>query len=443
MLSIRRIERGRFFVLLSSLLLIVMACSPPAGLPFIGGAQPTPTLAVEALATATLAVEAVETEGLETPESPEATETPEPLATPTETLEAEMAPPSPVVTTTVAIAPPEATVIAPPLPGPAGLGFTAYSDPEYGFSLSYPQDWVFDSPRAGTVAFAPSGEALIQSAGAFFGLDAVTWNGDTAREVMGDYLDHMAQIGPEVETTDLKEVVVGNAMGVGVDLRSVNETTDEATQGFALGAVAGGRGYVVVAAALEKDWPRLSTIFTGMVDSIEFVGGEMPEIPSVTGSPEPGTPMPSPTPGGGEQPGPEETPVGTPVPPGEALSLQVLVAGMSPGFVRVTLSNRSGQNWYVDDLDFAGGVLNLEVVDPATGLRVSRVLPVTPAEPATRLLPPGEALVVDIKLAEAYALANLDTYKIVAVYQSGRNAAGQQPFWEGTLTSAPVDVFVP
>jgi hypothetical protein len=432
---IRRIKRGGFFVLLAGLLLVVVACAPP-GLPFIGAARPTPTLAVEEVETAVTApTEPVGAEVLETP-----------TAQPTDTPETVMATPLPVTTPTATIiAPPEATVIAPSPAGPAEFEFIAYSDPEYGFSLNYPQDWVLDSPRPGTVAFAPSGEALVQGAGAFFGLDAVTWSGDTAQEVMGNYLAHMAQIGPGVETAPPREVVVGNVMGVGVDLQSVSEASGETTQGFALSAVAGGRGYVVVAAALEKDWPALSTVFTRMVESIEFAEGEMPEVPALVGTPgatpEPGTPMPSPTPGGGEQPAPEKTPVGTPVPPGEALSLQV--AGMSPGFVRVTLFNRSGQNWYVDDLDFARGVLSLEIMDPATGLRVSRLSPVVPAEPATKLLPPGEALVVDIKLAEAYALSNLGTYKIVAVYQSERNVAGQQPFWQGTLTSAPVDVFVP
>jgi hypothetical protein len=437
MLILRRIKQGRLFVLATALLLVT-ACSLPA-LPFVG-AEPTPTLPpVEGMeATVTESAEPVESEE---PVETEMPETPTPTATP----EAEMTTPSPVPIFTPATASPEATATATSIPGPAGLKFTAYADPEYGFSLDYPQDWVLDTPRAGTVAFVPSGEALIQGTGAFFGLDAVTWSGDTAEEVLESYVDHMARTAPEVETTDPRQVVVGNVMGMGIDLHSVNEISGETTQGFALSAVAGGRGYVVVAAALEKDWPRLSTIFTKMVESAQFADGELLEIPAVTGTPTatPGieTPALSPTPGG-EQPGVERTPIGTPVPPGEALSLQVM-AGVSPGFVHVALFNYSGQNWYVDDLDLASGVLNLEIMDPATGLRISRVLPVAPAEPATRLLPPGEALDVKIRLTGAYAFARSGTYRVVAIYQSAHNAAGGQPFWQGMLTSAPVDVYVP
>ncbi len=185
---------------------------------------------------------------------------------------------------------PQATPIPTSTPEPTPTSETAvemlaYTNALAGFSILYPQDWVYQSEGSGAF-FAESDEALeaaeISEAPFFAVLAGVPQDIEyefgtvaTAQDLLDAVMEGMCEEGCEVGQSE--DLTFGELQGVGVQASWLETWSETRIQGYFVAAVGDEVAGIGLGAVTEEDWPSYEQIFADMFASLEFFPPELPE----------------------------------------------------------------------------------------------------------------------------------------------------------------------
>jgi hypothetical protein len=216
---------------------------------------PTPVPTTEPVSTAPL--QSTPTDSQSTPTEPQSTPT-EPQSTPTE-------PPAPAV--------------------PAAMDMVPYMNPVAGFSVLYPEGWVYEAERAGVV-FSESTESLesgepsevpicVFFSGAPEEIEYELGEVTTAEALLDTLLVELCV--HECETGELDSWSFGDTPGVGRKV-SWSESWGSQVQGYMVAALSDEVAGFGLGAAPEDAWALFEPIFQEMIASAEFFAPQEPKL---------------------------------------------------------------------------------------------------------------------------------------------------------------------
>jgi hypothetical protein len=203
------------------------------------------------------------------------------------------APPTPMpATEPVSTAPPQATPTAPPSTltepptpvVPAEVVTVPYVNPVAGFSVRYPEGWVYEAERAGIV-FSESAESLesgepsevpicVFFSGAPEEIEYELGEIATAETLLDTLLVELCD--EDCETGELDSWSFGDTPGVGRKV-SWSESWGSRVQGYMIAALSDEVAGFGLGAAPEEAWALFEPVFLEMIASAEFFAPQEPE----------------------------------------------------------------------------------------------------------------------------------------------------------------------
>ncbi len=191
-----------------------------------------------------------------------------PMPPPTDT-------PAPVATST-----PEPTLVS-----DAAAGMLSYTNPAAGFSILYPEDWVYDAKAEG-IFFSDNEDALEVSNPAeapifvvFVGDSDEIENEFGTTETAQSFFDGVAGslCEEECEIGESEPWLFGDTPGMGAEVSWVDPLTEVRIRGYLIVAVGEEVAGIGVGASPEDRWSSYEPIFRSMLAGLEFFPPETPE----------------------------------------------------------------------------------------------------------------------------------------------------------------------
>ena len=190
-------------------------------------------------------------------------------------------PPPPTDTPT-----PEVTPTPEPTPTPEmSVEMILYTHSMAGFSLFYPEDWVYQAETDG--AFFSESEEVLEAGemaeAPFFAVLAGTPEDieyefgkvATAQDLLDAVLDGVC--GEECEAGESESWTFGETPGVGMEASWLDTWGEVRIQSYLVAAVSDEVAGIGLGASPEDDWASYEPIFRDMVASLEFFPPELPE----------------------------------------------------------------------------------------------------------------------------------------------------------------------
>jgi hypothetical protein len=196
----------------------------------------------------------------------------------------------------VPTAPPQSTPTEPPDPVvPAAVDMVPYVNPVAGFSVLYPEGWVYEAERAGIV-FSESAESLesgepsevpicVFFSGAPEEIEYELGEITTAEALLDTLLVELCD--QDCETGELDSRSFGDTPGVGRKVSWSESWGDSRVQGYMIAALSDEVAGFGLGAAPEEIWASFEPVFQDMIASVEFFAPQVPE-PVERGAIQPG-----------------------------------------------------------------------------------------------------------------------------------------------------------